>query len=132
MDVHEVPGTPPRMAGQLILSLPGRPCMWCLGFLDQEKLGREAQRYGAAGGRPQVVWPNGVLASTAVGIAVELITGWSRRESQVTYLMYDGNTGELRPHPRLRFRRPVTCPHHGPVPSGDPIFRPVHRPSGTS
>jgi ThiF family protein len=127
MDVHEVEGEPPRIAGQVILSLPGGPCMWCLGFLDQEKLGREAQRYGAAGGRPQVVWPNGVLASTAVGLAVELMTGWTRRSKQVIYLTYDGNTGELQPHPRLDFPRPGACPHHGLVPSGDPVFQPVRQ-----
>ncbi len=127
MDVHQVEGAPPRMAGQLILSMPGGPCMWCLGFLDDEKLGREAQRYGAAGGRPQVVWPNGVLASTAVGLAVELLTGWSRRSEQVVYLMYDGNTGELRPHPRLAFLPAQPCPHYGLTPSGDPVFRPLSR-----
>jgi hypothetical protein len=66
MDVHEVDGESPRMAGQIILSMPGGPCMWCLQCLNHEKLGREAQRYGDTGGRPQVVWPNGGLASTAV------------------------------------------------------------------
>ena len=72
MDVYEVPGEPPRMAGQIILSMPGCACMWCLQFLDEEKLAREAQQYGDAGGRPQVVWPNGVLASTAVGTAASV------------------------------------------------------------
>ena len=38
MDVHKVGKEPPRMAGQVILSMPGQPCMHCLGFLNEEKL----------------------------------------------------------------------------------------------
>ena len=77
MDIHQVDGEPPRMAGQVILSAPGHECMKCLGFITPEKLAKEAQAYGAAGPKPQVVWPNGVLASTAVGLAVEALTGWT-------------------------------------------------------
>ena len=69
MVVHDAGEGPPGMGGQVILSMPGFPCMFCMGFLTEEKLGREANNYGAAGGRPQVVWANGVLASTAVGLA---------------------------------------------------------------
>lgn len=43
--------------------------MTCIGFLIEEKLAAEAARHGNAGGRPQVVRPNGVLVSTAVGFA---------------------------------------------------------------
>lgn len=35
------------------------------------RLELEAQTYHAAGARPQVVWPNGVLASTAVGLVIQ-------------------------------------------------------------
>lgn len=123
MDVHEASGEPPQMGGQVILSMPGGPCMWCLGFLSDEKLAREAGRYGAAGGRPQVIWPNGALASTAIGIAMDLLTGWTGRRDPLVYLSYDGNTGELRPHPRLQVlgRRP--CSHYPPTPTGDPVWR---------
>lgn len=70
MDVH---GTEkPVIGGQVILSSPGGICMRCMGFLTDERLAQEAARYGKAGPRPQVVWPNGVLASTAVGLAVIL------------------------------------------------------------
>jgi len=48
------------ISGQMILSMPDELCMRCLGFLSEELLTQEAGRYGAAGGRPQVVWPNGV------------------------------------------------------------------------
>jgi len=35
LDVHQVDDEPPRMAGQVILSMPGHPCMWCMGFLTE-------------------------------------------------------------------------------------------------
>ena len=123
MDVNQVEGEPPRMGGQVILSLPGGPCMFCLGFLNEERLGREAALYGAGGGRPQVVWPNGVLASTAVGIAVDLLTGWSRRGRNVTYLSYDGNDGTLLPHVRTQYLDGRPCPHYPSHSVGDPVFR---------
>ena len=78
MDVTQVEDEPPGMGGQVILSMPDGPCMFCMQFLNEEKLAREARRYGDVGGRSQVVWPNGVLASTAVGIAIDLLTDWTR------------------------------------------------------
>ena len=123
MDVHLVDGDPPRMAGQVIVSMPGGPCMFCLGFLTEERLAQEAARYGAAGGRPQVVWPNGVLASTAIGLVMDLITGWTRQRDRVVYLSYDGNTGEVKPHVRLRHLHHHPCSHYGVADLGDPVLR---------
>jgi len=49
------------ITGQSILSLPGHACMRCMGFLTEEVLAREAGKYGAAGGKPQVAqWCVGV------------------------------------------------------------------------
>jgi len=127
MDVLQVDHEPPRLAGQLILSMPDAPCMFCLGFLNEERLAREAARYGAAGDRPQVVWPNGVLASTAVGLVVDLITGWSGSAGGPVYLSYDGNTGLIQPHPRLQFLGAKACPHYGAADVGDPILRRLQR-----
>lgn len=123
MDVIQVDCEPPRMAGQVTLSMPGGPCMFCLGFLTEERLAKEAARYGAAGGRPQVVWPNGVLASTAIGVAVDLVTGWTQQRDQVVYFSYDGNTGEVKPHVRLRYLSVHDCPHYSVADLGDPVFR---------
>jgi len=125
MDVHIVGDEPPRMGGQVILSMPGCPCMTCLGFLNEAALAREAARYGDAGPRPQVVWPNGVLASTAVGIAVDLLTNWTRSMHGAVYLMYDGNVGTLVPHPRLVYHDGSPCPHFPPDEAGDPVFKPL-------
>lgn len=102
MDVYKTEEST-AISGQVMLSLPGMPCFWCYGFLTEEKLGKEAAKYGKVGGRPQVVWPNGVLASTAVGLVVELVTGWTGRSNEKVYLEYDGNTGTMQNHVRLRF-----------------------------
>ena len=56
MDVHESSGEF-SISGQVMLSLPGKPCMRCMGLITEEALAQEAAKYGAAGARPQVVWP---------------------------------------------------------------------------
>jgi hypothetical protein len=121
MDVNHVGDEPPRMAGQVILSMPEHPCMTCIGFLNQTTLAREAARYGAAGPRPQVVWPNGVLASTAVGIAVDLLTDWTRSLRGLAYLSYDGNRGTVLPHVRCGFAKDARCTHFSGGDVGDPV-----------
>lgn len=122
MDVHDVNGLN-VMAGQIISSLPGAPCMRCLGFLTDEKLSKEAQQYGKAGGRPQVVWPNGVLASTAVGIFVEWFTHWHPAPLNPAYLEYDGNKMTLTPSNRLRYLETIICRHYSDFGSvGDPVW----------
>jgi hypothetical protein len=119
MDVRKIGLEPARMAGQVILSLPGAHCMQCLGFLNERTLTEEAQRYGDAGDQPQVVWANGVLASNAVGIAIDLLTGWSGRTNDVEYLSYDGTACTVGPHVRLDFQPEGPCAHH--TGTGDPF-----------
>lgn len=112
------------ISGQVIFSLPGLPCMRCLGFLNDEILTAEAQRYGAAGGKPQVVWPNGVLASTAVGKFVSAILPWQGGDTEPSLMTeYDGNLGQLFASRRLAVLPPAPCPHFdGPDDLGDPFF----------
>lgn len=111
MDVYKCDNAFHSISGQIMVSMPGTPCFWCNGFLTEEKLGLEAAKYGNTGGRPQVVWPNGVLASTAVGIIVELITGWTGRKDQAIYLEYDGSTGHIKDHIRLLYSDEI-CKHY--------------------
>lgn len=125
LDVHTVSSDAPRMGGQVILSLPGGPCMHCLGFLTEERLAKEAATYGDVGIRPQVVWANGVLASTAVGIAVDLFTDWTGSCPKPIYLSYDGNRGTMSPHVRLQYISLESCPHFAPAAVGDPLLKPL-------
>ena len=93
-----------------------------MGFLTDEKLAAEAARYGNAGPRPQVVWPNGVLASTAVGLAVDLVTNWTRRTRTHAFLAYDGNEGTIRESLTLRNLAIKQCPHFASSEVGDPVL----------
>ena len=109
---------PPRMYGQVILSMPGDLCLQCLGFVEQH-----AQPvYGDAGGRPQVIWPNGVLASVAVGLAMELLTDWTTSLRGSQYLVYDGNARTVNEDRRMPYRRQHKCPHYSGTDIGDPIY----------
>lgn len=109
----DVTGEAARFAisGQVILSMPGCPCMRCMGFLTDELLAAEAKRYGAAGGRPQVVWPNGVLASTAVGVFMSLLTPWNDATRPPLYSEYDGNRMTVTASRRLLYLDGSPCPH---------------------
>ncbi|WP_168795275.1 HesA/MoeB/ThiF family protein [Paraburkholderia aromaticivorans] len=110
MDVHGADGRY-FVTGQVIASLPHRPCMRCMGFITDENLAAEEARYGAAGGRAQVVWPNGVLASTAVGIFMALHTPWNTDLDPTLYTEYDGNRNVLAPSNRLQYLRGAKCQH---------------------
>lgn len=121
LGVLTVAGEQPRMSGQIVLSMPGGACFRCLGFLNERDLADEVGRYGHAGLRPQVVWANAILAATAVGIVVDLLTDWTRGIRGPVYLSYDGNTGLITPHPRLRYAAP-SCVHFSPDDIGEPTF----------
>ena len=117
MDVHGGP----TIGGQVILSSPGGPCMKCTGFITEENLVKEATTYGDVGGRPQVVWPNGILASTAVGLAVDLVTGWSGIPKTYFYRVYDGRHNTLVEP--IQSLIPTSCTHYDAKQIGDPILR---------
>lgn len=124
MDVTRVGPESYAIAGQMILSLPGQPCMRCLGFLTPDKLAQEENRYGDAGINPQVVWTNGTLASLAVGAFIKLVTPWCENRENFTWLELDGNSQTVTPSQQPNyFPREPACPHHGgPDGVGDPFF----------
>jgi hypothetical protein len=122
MDVHEIGKKNFLVSGQVILSMPGAPCMRCCGFITDERLEEEARHYGAAGARPQVVWANGVLASTAVGLLTQLLTPWYAAPPGFVYLDYDGNKGTVTRNKRMEMLKNHVCAHHPPEETGDPLF----------
>ena len=124
MDVHAL-GDQFLITGQVALSLPGQPCLWCMGLLREELLAGEAAEYGAAGGRPQVVWPNGVLASTAVGLFMQLVTPWHHYQKIQLLLEYDGNIHSVQPSNKLLILDHKTCSHYAAADVGDPFFASV-------
>jgi hypothetical protein len=124
MDVHSV-GDEYVIGGQVILSMPGSLCMRCVGFIRDDLLAKEASQYGSAGLRAQVIWPNGVLASAAVGVFMQLVTPWHRKHTSIVYLEYDGNANTLLPSNRLGALQVRVCPHFsGQNHVGDPFLSP--------
>jgi Dinucleotide-utilizing enzymes involved in molybdopterin and thiamine biosynthesis family 2 len=122
MDVHES-DTGFSISGQVAVSLPNRPCLRCMGIVTDAAIAREHQRYGDAGGRPQVVWPNGVLASTAVGLYMSMILPWAKNTEQPLLKEYDGNRHEMVESRKTPLLHTATCRHHPPGRDlGDPFF----------
>lgn len=123
MDVHYIEATDEYLvAGQVILSSPGTSCLRCLGIITEEALTMEGRRYGDAGSKPQVVWPNGVLASTAVGLFMQLVTPWHKNPVDSAYLEYDANLNTMIISERLRRKLGKPCLHHDTKDLGDPTF----------
>jgi hypothetical protein len=89
-------------------------------------LAKEAARYGAAGGKPQVVWPNGTLASVAVGFFMKIVTPWETQKATPLLLEYDGDlqTVTLTPSNKLAYL-PAHCKHFVSLDElGDPFWTP--------
>lgn len=123
MDVHLLgAGEGYLVAGQVVLSQPGSPCLRCLGIVTEDALAEESRNYGSAGGQPQVVWPNGVLASLAVGFVMQLITPWNRQAKLGAYLAYDGNSGLVTESARYKRLLETPCSHYPPSAVGDMGF----------
>lgn len=112
---------PWRMGGQVVLSMPGQPCLRCMRVITDEDLAEEAAHTGAYpnfGPNPQVVWANGVLASTAVGVALDFLTRWNRIRPVWPFLSYGGNEGCVRDR-LFDSRKP--CEHYPICGAGDPF-----------
>jgi molybdopterin/thiamine biosynthesis adenylyltransferase len=121
MDVHSI-GDTFSIGGQMAISMPGGPCLRCLGIITDQRLKQEAQRYGAAGGKPQVVWPNGILASAAVGMFVKLVTPWEKEIKFPILLEYDGDAQTLMPSNKLDYLSGQCTHFEGLQNIGDPFF----------
>jgi molybdopterin/thiamine biosynthesis adenylyltransferase len=128
MDVTKIEERAFAVAGQMIMTRPSGPCMRCLGFITDERLSAEENRYGDAGTNPQVVWTNGTLASLAVGAFIKLVTPWFGVNDKYTWLELDGNAQTVTPSQQPKFMPQfAACPHHsGREDLGDPFFKLPH------
>lgn len=121
MDVHKL-AEGYSISGQVVLSSPGQPCLWCLGILTEQRLAQEAKDYGAAGSHPQVIWANGVLASIGMGLAVQLLTPWHPNPVAFACCEFDGNNNRVETT-RADYLQRHSCPHHPPTEVGDAFYR---------
>jgi hypothetical protein len=69
-----------------------------------------------------VVWSNGVLASTAVGLLTQVLTPWYQNPPAFVFLDYDGNKGTMTRNARMELLKNHVCPHHPTNETGDPLF----------
>jgi len=122
MNVTETKPGNHLVSGQVILSTPGFPCLRCCGVITETNLRAEAELYGAAGSRPQVVWSNGVLASSAIGILTQILTPWFSNPPSFVHLEYDGNIGTVKRNIRMDILMGKTCPHHPVNEMGDALM----------
>jgi hypothetical protein len=114
------------ISGNIFTYVPGGACMWCTGFLSEDKLAAETSRRG----RPylhtkdnadaHVLSFNGLLASQAVNDILNLITGFSRADQTSTYRKYDGFKGTLLPCLIKKNERCEKCMSY--LAAGDPIW----------
>ena len=112
------------IGGQIAISMPGGPCLQCMGIVTQQRLKEEAGQYGAAGGRPQVIWPNGVLASAAVSMFVKLTTPWEIKPKFPVLIEYDGDMQALAPSNKLAHLEIKHCKHfEGLSQIGNPFWK---------
>jgi molybdopterin/thiamine biosynthesis adenylyltransferase len=124
MDVTKIAEDIFAVAGQMIMTLPQGPCMRCLGFITDQRLSEEENRYGDAGINPQVVWTNGTLASLAVGAFVKLVTPWFKDDEKFSWLELDGNAQTVTKSQQPKYiPKSDSCPHYGGKDGlGDPFF----------
>jgi len=120
MDVFAAPDGY-SISGQVVLSSPGTPCLRCFGIVTDERLTREAGQYGKAGSRPQVIWPNGVLASLAVGLFMQLICPWHSKPTMTACCEFDGNRHRVETN-RLDHAADIKCNHFAPDEVGDAFY----------
>jgi molybdopterin/thiamine biosynthesis adenylyltransferase len=99
------------ISGNVFTMLPGGPCLWCTGFVSQEKLDRETGgrgrpylRSGSEDERAYVAAFNGTLASEAAAEILRLLVGIRRRSEAKR--IYDGFSGTLL---ECAVKRSQTC-----------------------
>ena len=122
MDVSDLGDGQYAVAGQMIMTLPGGPCMRCLGFLTQNRLDQEANTYGDVGINPQVVWTNGMLASLAVGAFVRTLTPVFHARREYDWLELDGNAQTVTQSQQPQYTIQGPCRHFSAEEVGDPFF----------
>lgn len=87
------------MFGQVVLSHPKGLSFRCYNFCNEDDLSRDDKGYGNVGIRPQVIWPNSILAGIAVGVAVELFSNWTKKDNFVNFYKHlDGNNFKVFDH----------------------------------
>lgn len=88
-----------QMFGQAVLSHPKGLSFRCYNFCSEEDIKRDDVGYGDVGIRPQVVWPNSILAGIAVGVGVDILSNWTKKSNFVNFYKHlNGNNFNVYDH----------------------------------
>ena len=96
------------IGGQVFLSLPGGPCMWCVGLVSPEILEADREEYVAGHPEQQVVSMNGLLASQAINALLALVAGYGEDFRPPALVRYDGLLHSLKADDYV----PSRCSHY--------------------
>jgi len=105
------------VGGQVVLSLPGGPCLQCLKIVTEGAMAADRVEYADGPPEQQVISMNGLLASQAVTSALALLSRYSGSFQPPAHVLYDGLLHELRAN---RYIPNAVCPH---FPIGDAGWR---------
>ena len=101
--VEDARESDPRVSigGNVITLIPGGFCLWCCGFLSDEKLalelnGPNRSYFQNRTGEAQVVSLNGIVASQAVNEVIQLLTGFAGTGIRYAGLATDLNGTDQR------------------------------------
>jgi hypothetical protein len=88
------------IGGNVTTLVPGEYCLWCTGFLSDEKLLKETgglprSYFQGTDKQAQVVSFNGVLASQATSEVLQLLTGYAQRNQNEGIKKFNGLDGTL-------------------------------------
>jgi hypothetical protein len=113
------------IGGNVLSLIPGKLCMWCIGFLSDQKLavengGRPRSYFQGTTKQAQVVTFNGLLASAAMNEVLHLVTGYRQNDDSVTIKKFDGGTGTLEDW--VVNNHPGCAKCKAQVAAGDPVW----------
>ena len=110
MDVIEQDENKFSIIGQVFISHPGNLCMKCFNFFRKNHE-REGE-YGDAGPKPQVVFPNGILASNAINLFVKMISSSYGYNGINIFKIYNSSNDDFLNHPLLENLKNKKCSHY--------------------
>jgi molybdopterin/thiamine biosynthesis adenylyltransferase len=98
IDIDAANGVIRAIGGRVTRSIPGQPCLTCVGILDPARVATELNRtYLADVVAPSVVSLNGVVASLAVDEILDHVTGFTGETPNLPRsLIFDGRRGSVR------------------------------------
>lgn len=117
-------GTVRSIGGQIVVLIPGGPCLRCLGIITEATMMADREEYVAGAPEQQVISMNGVLASQAVSSALALLSDYAPQFPPPPVLYYDGLLGTLQAD---KYTASIACSHYPLSGAGWTVRLPARR-----